>query len=182
MKVKKNLVNRLDVVKDLGASKVLKINPKDIIVAEWVRVKCVYGCPDYGESLSCPPFSPSLDFTRRFLDGYSLGLLIQFDVNIPDSDERREWGKKTNEKLLELERETFLRGHHKAFGFSSGCCKLCKECFLDEKKCPSPEKRRVSPESFGIDVFGTARKYGINLTVKKSEDEPYKCITFLLIK
>jgi predicted metal-binding protein len=182
MKVKKNLVYRLNIAKDLNASKILKINPKDIIISEWVRMKCLYGCPDLNKSLSCPPFSTDLEFTRNFLNGYNSGLLIQWDLNISDEEERWDWSRQTNVKLLNLEREIFLKGNYKTWAFSLGCCKICNDCLCDPDKCPSPESRRGSPESFGIDVFGTARKYGIKLEVKRDEKEPFKYVTFVLIK
>ena len=30
---------------------------KDIIVAQWVRFRCMFGCPQYGKSCMCPPKS-----------------------------------------------------------------------------------------------------------------------------
>jgi predicted metal-binding protein len=30
------------------------IDPKEIVVAQWVRMKCRFGCPDYGQNACCP--------------------------------------------------------------------------------------------------------------------------------
>ena len=35
------------------------IDPKDIVVAQWVRMKCMFGCGSYGRNASCPPNLPS---------------------------------------------------------------------------------------------------------------------------
>ena len=34
------------------------IDPGSIVTAEWVRMKCQYGCPGFGERLCCPPRTP----------------------------------------------------------------------------------------------------------------------------
>ena len=36
------------------------IDPKEIVVAQWVRMKCMFGCSEYGQNTSCPPNVPSL--------------------------------------------------------------------------------------------------------------------------
>ena len=182
MKVKRNLIHTSDLFKDLGATKIIKINPKDIIVSEWVRIKCMYGCPDYGDSFSCPPHSPDLDYIRRFFYGYSSALLFQFDLKMEDKEKRYEWSKNMNNKLLEIEREFFLKGNQKAWIFFVGCCKTCNDCAVDKEFCIIPEKRRATLESFGVDVFGTVKKYGIHLEVRTSKDQPYKYFTVLLLK
>ena len=57
-----------------------KIIPVDTIVtAEWVRLKCQYGCSGYNKRLTCPPFSPTPDETRRILQEFRSVLLIHGD-------------------------------------------------------------------------------------------------------
>ena len=34
------------------------IDPKAIVVAHWVRMKCLFGCEDYGRNAACPPNTP----------------------------------------------------------------------------------------------------------------------------
>jgi predicted metal-binding protein len=36
------------------------IDPREIVVAEWVRMKCLYGCVEYGKNAACPPNAPSV--------------------------------------------------------------------------------------------------------------------------
>ncbi len=45
------------------------IDPKKIIVSQWVRMKCVFGCEDYGAA-SCPPNVPSVDNCKAFFHEY----------------------------------------------------------------------------------------------------------------
>ena len=53
-----------------GASKFVSIKPADIVTANWVRLKCQFGCKNYGTKLTCPPYSPSPEDTRKVLDEY----------------------------------------------------------------------------------------------------------------
>ena len=36
------------------------IDPKKIVVSQWVRMKCIFGCWEYGRNASCPPNTPSV--------------------------------------------------------------------------------------------------------------------------
>ncbi len=40
---------------------------KDIEVAEWVRWKCEYGCKAFGKHLTCPPYTPRPEDTRKLI-------------------------------------------------------------------------------------------------------------------
>ena len=31
------------------------IDPQQIVVAQWVRMKCMFGCGEYGHGGACPP-------------------------------------------------------------------------------------------------------------------------------
>lgn len=37
---------------ELGLQGAKEIDPRSIVTAEWVRMKCQYGCPGYGKNLS----------------------------------------------------------------------------------------------------------------------------------
>jgi predicted metal-binding protein len=54
------------VLKDHGFSDYKWIDPKDIIVSQWVRIKCTYGCGGYGYG-TCPPNTPSVDECARLV-------------------------------------------------------------------------------------------------------------------
>ena len=124
-------------VKSMGITKVKIIDPKSVVVGDWVRLKCQYGCGGYGQSLTCPPYSPTPDYTRKMLQEYSKGLLIQaanisFDTNPDFSMERI---------VAVLERDIFLDGYHKVFGMAAGPCDLCKTCETNEP-CKHPREAR----------------------------------------
>ena len=53
---------------ELGAAGAALISPASVVTAQWVRLKCQYGCGLYGHCLTCPPHSPTPQLTRRLLD------------------------------------------------------------------------------------------------------------------
>ena len=45
-----------------------RIAPTSVVTAQWVRLKCQYGCSGYGLRLTCPPHSPTPSQTRVLLE------------------------------------------------------------------------------------------------------------------
>ncbi|MGQ9733233.1 MAG: DUF2284 domain-containing protein [Candidatus Zipacnadales bacterium] len=122
------------------------IRTDKVFTAEWVRLRCQYGCGMYGQCLSCPPYSPTPAQTRRVLDEYTTAILIH----------------KANEEAdlcaiaVDLERQAFLDGYYKAFSFHAGPCHFCEKCDPSQP-CRNPRRARPAMEAAGIDVFATAR-------------------------
>jgi predicted metal-binding protein len=132
-----------------------KIIPaKSIVVAEWVRLKCQFGCDGYGECLSCPPNSPTPEKTRKMLTHYKYALLIHGDEHTEITD-----------IVAKLERMIFLDGYHKAFAMGAGPCELCSRC---AKLCRHSDRARPAMEACGIDVYSTARANGLPIKVLKT--------------
>ena len=61
---------------EMGIDGAKMIDPGSIVTAEWVRMKCQFGCPGFGESLCCPPHSPTPDVTRKVIDSYRIAILL----------------------------------------------------------------------------------------------------------
>ncbi|MCP4220660.1 MAG: hypothetical protein GY765_38890, partial [bacterium] len=55
------------------------IDPKKIIVAQWVRMKCIFGCGEYGRGGACPPNTPSVLDCERFFNEYSDAVILHFE-------------------------------------------------------------------------------------------------------
>jgi predicted metal-binding protein len=142
--------------KELGAKQAKVIPVRNIAVAEWVRMKCRFGCDGYGGCLTCPPHSPTPEETRRMLKSYRKAILVHGDEY---ADIRS--------IILKLEREIFLDGYFKAFGMSAGPCDLCPEC---AEVCRYPEKAQPSMEACGIDVYTTVRSSGYPIKVLKDQN------------
>ena len=154
----------------MGAKHAKVVSTEKVFTAPWVRWKCQYGCGGYGSSLLCPPHSPTPEETRKVLDGYARAVLIHAG---PRMDVRRTIGA--------LEREAFLAGFYKAFGFACGPCGLCEECAFD-KGCRHADLARPAMEACGIDVFRTARTAGFPIEVVTSRSSPQNYYGLLLLE
>ena len=140
------------------------IEPRSIVTAEWVRMKCQFGCPGYGGRLSCPPYAPAPEVTRRVIDSYEKAILFH---------QRLDKGRRSkvfNETLVRLEIDLFLEGYYKAWSMGAGPCRLCKECDVGGR-CRHGHEMRPSMEACGIDVFQTARGNGFPIEVVRNLGE-----------
>ncbi len=143
---------------EMGALHAKPIHPRQVVTADWVRLKCQYGCEGFAGSLTCPPHSPTPAQTRRVLDGYRRALLIHGDETVDIS-----------KIVIPLEREAFLAGFYKAFALACGPCDLCASCALD-KGCRHAQQARPSMEASGIDVYATARGAALPIEVVTGPD------------
>lgn len=171
------------------------IDPSRVVVSEWVRFKCRYGCKGYAKHLSCPPYAPSPSETRRMLDEYSVALLLKFEGvpgrpglspdQIPEDFHPfyRDLILWVNETVHLLEKTAFYDGHYKAFGLGAYPCIYCEHCVAEEhggvvdesmrRLCRHMDKVRPSMEAAGIDVFATARNVGWELSTIPCKDLEY---------
>ena len=92
----------------LGCEKAKVIDTRTVIVEEWVRWKCLYGCPFYNKDGYHPPFAPDVDETRRVLGQYTKAILL----NGPK-------GKAITDIAVQLEGEAYKMGFYKAFALTA---------------------------------------------------------------
>jgi predicted metal-binding protein len=156
------------------------INPQEIIVAQWVRMKCTFGCGDYGLG-TCPPNTPSVEDCRTFFREYNNGLIIRLTKFADKSAYPSDWSKNMTNKLLEIERLVFLKGNPKAFLLNQTCCNLCKDCSGNRIDCKDKSKSRPSPEAFAVDVYKTTRNAGMEIHVISDNPAEINRIAILLI-
>jgi len=166
---------------ELGADATQVIPPNQVVVAEWVRLKCQYGCGEYGTCLTCPPFSPPPEVTRRLLNHYQKGLLLRVDGINGGVDEEKRLRLKLNEAVVTLERELFLAGYHGVWGMSAGPCPLCESCDV-ANPCVLPSRARPSMEACGIDVYRTVRQIGWEIEVIQTLESPCRLFGLVLIE
>jgi len=165
--------------KSIGISRAKIIDTKNVVAENWVRLRCQYGCQEYGKQLTCPPYSPTPEFTRKMLDEYSKGLLMQIE-NIYFLDEPKIFIQ-IKDIVASLEREIFLDGYYKAFGMTAGPCRLCKSCDTN-KPCKYASRARPAMEACGIDVYQTARNCGFTMEVVKSKEFHCSYVSLILIE
>lgn len=164
-------------IQKTGANAVKLIEAKKVVVENWVRLKCQFGCDAYGTRLTCPPFSPTPEYTRQMIKEYKTGIFFIYKYDaIKERKERRSIRK----TLAKLEREMFLDGYYKAFAMGAGPCNLCPSCDV-KNSCLHTEQARPSLEACGIDVYKTAYNAGVKLKVVKSyKDVPTYCCLILI--
>ncbi len=158
------------------------IDPKKIIVSNWVRMKCRYGCDEYGKTATCPPNAPEISECRDFFDEYENAILFHFEKAVDKPEDRKSWSRKENLKLLKLERDIFLSGFHKAFLLFMDSCPICSECVSEKESCKNPEQARPSPEGMAVDVFATVRQFGYPIQVLSEYSQAMNRYAFLLVE
>jgi len=161
---------------DNGINDGIVIKTSEVFTAPWVRMKCQFGCPGYGETLWCPPHTPTPDEMRKILDSYAHGLLLHIH-----------WTKsyrmvnRFNDVVVDLERTIFLDGYYKAWALGSGPCDRCEKCNLSGG-CVNAEKARPSMEGCGIDVFKTACGQGLPVNVVQNHSQERDIYGLVLIE
>ena len=158
------------------------LKPQNIVVSQWVRMKCTFGCREYGKNACCPPNTPSVDECKAFFQEYSEGVVFHFEKEVEKPQDRHEWTKGINERLLKLEREVFLAGHPKAFLLYMDSCNLCKNCAEDRVKCNNKRFARPTPEAMTVDVFSTVKQLGYPIEVLRDYSETMNRYAFLLVE
>ncbi|HJJ48141.1 MAG TPA: DUF2284 domain-containing protein [Methanocorpusculum sp.] len=167
------------IIRELGGDAV-RISPKDVVTAHWVRQKCYFGCAGFGKRFGCPPHSPTPDETRQVLDEFDTALLIRFDGDLyPDeadplrvaSHKMTQFVQKT---IVDLENTAFHDGFYKVLSYAGHQCKWCKSCKAKEegaelKDCRMRQNLRPSMEASGIDVYATCKNAGWDLRVMTYE-------------
>lgn len=188
-------IDRLAELAEERGAKVRPISADMIVVSEWVRYKCRYGCKGYAKHFSCPPYVPTPDETRNMLRDYETALLLRFD-GIPgirefSTDEIPEdfhpWYKDMilwiHDTVHFIEKRAFYDGFYKAFGFGAYPCIYCEHCVAEESEglvdeslkrlCRHMDMVRPSMEACGMDVFATAKNAGWELTTIPCRDMEY---------
>jgi predicted metal-binding protein len=164
----------------LGCDRAKMIDPASVAVAQWVRMKCLYGCDEPGVYKTCPPDgAPALDDTRALLREYSRGILLGVGP-LQGEQHSDEESRRLNDAALALERELFLAGFHKTWTMGAGPCDICAAC-SQGNPCPTPELARPSMEGCGVDVFTTVRRAGWEIEVVKDRDDEYRYFALVLV-
>jgi predicted metal-binding protein len=158
------------------------IDPKEIVVAQWVRMKCRFGCPDYGQNACCPPNTPPVEECERFFRDYRTAAIFHFEKSVDKPEDRHAWTRGINKALLALEQDVFLSGYVKAFLLFMDSCSLCANCVSTRAECKKPKLARPAPEAMGIDVFSTVLKAGYPIEVLHDYKQRMNRYAILLVE
>jgi len=157
------------------------LDPSEIVVAEWVRMKCLYGCREYGKNAACPPNAPSVAECARFFREYKRAAVFHFAKTVERPEDRHAWGRKVNLELLKLEQDVFKAGFVKVFLLFFDSCGICLECTGSRTACKEPKLSRPTPDALAVDVYSTVRKLGYPIEVLSDYDQEMNRYAFLLI-
>jgi len=158
------------------------IKATDIIVSQWVRFRCLFGCPSYGKKGTCPPNVPSIEECREFISEYNDAVIFHFKKAVEKPEDRKPWSREVNLNLCKLEREVFLSGYYKTFLVAFDACGYCENCSGNRLGCKNPKTARPGADALGIDVYATVRSVGYPIQVLKDYNEAMNRYAFLLIE
>ena len=153
-----------------------------IVVSQWVRVKCMFGCREYGKSAVCPPNVPTVAECERFFRDYTEAAIFHFEKSVVKPEDRYAWTKKMNAKLWNLERDVFVAGYPKVFLLYMDTCYFCKECSGTRSHCLNKIVARPTPEAFAVDVFSTVKPVGYPIEVLSDYSQKMHRYAFLMIE
>jgi predicted metal-binding protein len=158
------------------------IDPRKIVVSQWVRMKCMFGCNEYGKNACCPPNVPSVPECEKFFHEYQDIAVFHFEKAVEKPEDRHEWTSEINSELLKLERAVFVSGYPKTFLLFMDSCCLCKHCTESRNQCKNPKSARPTPEGLAMDVFSTVRQVGYPIDVLSDYTQTMNRYAFLLIR
>ncbi len=171
--------------KGYGLEAIFPFGTQEIVVAQWVHMKCRYGCSRYNTNWCCPPATPGPDKARAILGEYSSALLLVGNQNCQefylDNAKKRAKQVRYWKGTVSLERLLFLEGYYKAFSLVGETCALCKECTYPED-CRFPQEKRPSIESFSIDVIGTLKNLGTTSQVATHKSQNFNYYGIILVE
>ena len=157
------------------------IDPGKIVVSQWVRMKCMFGCGEFGHNACCPPNVPSVAECERFFKEYTDAVIFHFEKKVDKPEDRHAWSREINLKLSKLEREVFFSGYEKAFLLFMDSCNICAKCSGERDKCIEPKISRPAPEAMAVDVYSTVRQVGYHIKPLTDYSQKMNRYAFLMV-
>ena len=160
----------VDLAKSLKMMNAMLISPKDVFFDIRAILKCRWGCENFFQnSLRCHTRDTTYQERVEMVKRYN-------DILLVHSHDARELSM----AVLEIERRAFLDGYY--FAFAIRTCNLCKSCAAEQgHPCPTPDKVRPCDQSFGIDVYKTARNLGLPCEVLQNQNGIQNRYGFVLL-
>jgi predicted metal-binding protein len=173
-----------------GAADAKIFTAEKVVIEDRVVLKCKVGCNHYGETLACPPYTPTAEQFRKIVSEYSYAMFMKYTTTASADKEVypylmtyqtdpklsqeikdkaaafwQGW-KDSKYKMLQsvvgLEKAAMKQGYTLAMSFISGHCQLCEKCNTETKICRHPELMRISEDAIGVNVKKTAANAGIH--------------------
>ena len=133
-------------------------------VMDDVRDACAKNtCGKYNASWACPPAFGDLDESRKMLEKYKTGIIVQSMQELEDSfdieglAELGERHGKNFKKLLKRLRQDYPG----LLALGTGGCSTCKKCTYPDEPCRFPDQLTYSMEGFGLFVNKVCKDNGL---------------------
>ena len=168
-----------NLTKDYKGFKFEYIDTSSIVVEPWTRLKCQYGCPSYGKTLVCPPYTPKAEEFIGMVNSYKTAILFEISLASLEDDVGG-----ISKISVDIENCCAHFGYYKAFGMGAGPCMVCnskgEECNLE--KCKYPNEARPSGEACGVDIHKTIENNGYDVLGIDEENNSYFCYGIVLLE
>lgn len=138
--------------------------PSDISFKEEVRQICMWECPRYGKSWSCPPGVGTVEECKEDCLQYEGVFLFTTIAEVSDVANLEETlqTRFEHENITRSIGEIFRKEGAKVKLLSSESCAICDICaYLEKKECRHPDYMIPCIESQGILVTELGERYGI---------------------
>ncbi len=154
---------------DCGADKAVLIDTESIVLNPEFRRMCEANqCGMYGRCYVCPPDVGAIEDLMPQIRKYEKGLFYQIINPLEDSFdlegmvEAKQRLTGVSQRLL----DAFLSDpDDSTLHLSGGACGLCEKCGkVTGEPCRHPDRALASLESYGVDVYNTAKNAGLKYT------------------
>ncbi len=152
----------IQVALDCGAAKAALIGQEQIVLSAEFRAICEgNGCGSFGQCWMCPPDVGPIDALMAQVRAFPRALLYQTIWPLEDSYDLEGMtagaiGHAQVSQRLQAALRPLARGP--VLHLTCGGCRLCEVCAKrDGRPCRFPERALPSMESYGVDVYNTAK-------------------------
>ncbi len=157
-----NQADLMNAALSLGATRAACLPVKDVVLSASFRDICASNaCGFFDKCYMCPPDVGDIHELMARIGTYDCAVLYQSVHALEDSYDYEgmvEAGARHCALSQALEKELRARGEKNYLHLSAGGCRVCKTCMKRENQpCRFPDKAMASLESYGIDVYNTAK-------------------------
>lgn len=162
-----------------GATKAKRLPPESVCVENRLADFCREPkCPNYGQSMSCPPHVSGPTGLRKLLRSCKHAIVIRIEIQSSSlhGEDRPEVMRLLHEITAKIETEAKRLGFTESAGFAGGSCKqsFCHDqpncrVIAEQGECRYPEHARPSMSGFGVNVGELMKSAGWSTNLFKSD-------------
>lgn len=159
-----NTKELVDLALEYGFDYAGPLNVSGLQVLQDVRDACAKNtCGQYGRTWGCPPAFGDLEESRKIIQKYKSGIIVQSVQELEDSFDFEgiaELGKRHSKNFKAL-MARLREDYPDLMPLGTGGCSNCKECTYPDAPCRFPDKLTYSMEGFGLFVSQVCKDNGL---------------------